>query len=123
MIRRFLATIFLTVFTANSLAAITPHTDGEGGCSPDCCQSARDNIPESFVSSLCCMLDCKQSSETSPTTTSATGAPQKYDLLTLQFTFNQEDFSYISQARFPSSPSRNIAGSTSRYLETSTLLI
>jgi hypothetical protein len=97
--------------------------DGEGGCSPDCCQSARENTSESFVSSLCCMLDCKQSSETNPTTTSVTGAPQKRNLLTIRFTFNQEDFSYLSQARFPSSPSRNIAGSTDRYLETSTLLI
>ena len=123
MIRRFLATIFLIVFTANSLAAITPHTDGEGGCSPDCCQSARENTSETFVSRLCCMLDCKQSSETNPTTTSVIGAPQKQNLFTVQFTFNQEDSSYLSHARFPSSPSRNIAGSTSRYLETSTLLI
>ncbi len=123
MIKRFLVTVFLVVFTANSLAAITPHTDGEGGCSPDCCQSARENTSETFVSSLCCMLDCKQSSETSPTTTLVAGAPKKHNPSTIQFTFNQEGFSYLSQTRFPSSPSRNIAGSTDRYLETSTLLI
>ncbi|MGH9832176.1 MAG: hypothetical protein ACREBD_36605 [Blastocatellia bacterium] len=123
MVRRLLEIIFLVTFAANSLAAITPHVDGEGGCSPDCCQSARGNTSETFVSSLCCMLDCKQSSETSPTTTSVAGAPQQRHLFTIRFNFNQEDSSYLSQARFPSSPSRNIAGSTDRYLETSVLLI
>jgi hypothetical protein len=123
MVRRLLETIFLIIFAANSLAAITPHVDGEGGCSPDCCQSARENTSESFVSSLCCMLDCKQSSETNQTATRVAGAPPKDHLFTVHFTFNREDFSYLSRARFPSSPSRNIAGSTDRYLETSTLLI
>jgi len=60
MISRLLITAFLAAVACNSLAAATPHLDGDGGCEAKCCQAARQNAPESSSSRLRCIMDCNQ---------------------------------------------------------------
>jgi hypothetical protein len=60
IIRNLLITMFLITVAGNSAAAVSPHLDGDGGCSADCCQAARLPGKQAAMSRLCCLMDCKQ---------------------------------------------------------------
>ena len=123
MIKKLLTTILLLALTANLFAVIPPHAGGEGGCSDDCCASARQNTPESSLAVICCVINCEQDAESSQTPASAVGVQQIQNLPSLDFVYTAESISYIQQTQFPSSPTRHIAGSSTRYLENNTFLI
>jgi hypothetical protein len=123
MIKKTLTTFLLLAVMANLFAIIPPHVDGEGGCSAECCASARQDAPESSWSALCCAVNCKQSAETSPAPAISVVAQQQQNLPPICFASAAETVSYIRQTRFPSSPTRHIAGSSTRYLENNAFLI
>jgi len=52
--------MFLIAVAGNSAAAVSPHLDGDGGCSADCCHAARQPGKQAAMSRLCCLMDCKQ---------------------------------------------------------------
>lgn len=124
MIKRIFTLIFILTIVGNALAAFPPHSDGEGGCSTECCQTARQDGAGAVLSRLCCITECPQPAENSGSTTTTV-------ILTLQqpggfadcFLPTPEPASYIRQTRFPSSPTRSLHGSSTRYLDTGSLLI
>ena len=121
---RFLLIVgFIISVGGNSLAGVNPHLDGDGGCSATCCRAARDVGQESVVSKICCLFDCKQSGESHSSLTIQFAAAQKKDLSATHFVFKPEAVLFTEYARFPNSPTRNIAGSSDLYLETGSLLI
>ena len=114
---------FLTAVTANALAAVSPHQDGEGGCSPTCCKAARENRQNANLSTLCCALDCKQPAGTHSSATNVTASAQRQRCPVAHFVSRLETVLYNQQTRFPDSPTRAVSGSSNRYLETGALLI
>src|SRR5262249_49022644 len=64
MIKRLIPFLFLLSVAGNALAAVSPHQDGEGGCSSDCCQTARHPGQDAVASKLCCLSECQESAET-----------------------------------------------------------
>ncbi len=123
MMKTLLTTFLLLALMANLFAVVPPHAGGEGGCSDDCCASARQNTPESSFAVLCCIINCEQNAETSPSPASAISAQQNQILPPLAFVCTVESISYIQQVQFPSSPTRHFAGSSTRYLEHNAFLI
>jgi hypothetical protein len=123
MSRLLLIVGFIASVGVNSLAGVNPHLDGDGGCSASCCRAAHKAGKESVVSRFCCLFDCKQSGESHSSSTSQIAAVQKKDLSATHDIFKPEAVLFSEHVRFPSSPTRNIAGSSDRYLETGSLLI
>ena len=123
MSRLLLIVGFIASVGVNSLAGVNPHLEGEGGCAASCCQAAHKDGQESVVSRFCCLFDCKQSGESHSSLTIQFAAAQKKDLSATHFVFKPEAVLFTEYARFPNSPTRNIAGSSDRYLETGSLLI
>src|SRR2546426_4563378 len=118
MARLLLILSFVASVGVNSLAGVNPHLDGDGGCSASCCRAAHNKGQESVASSFCCLFDCKQSGESHSSSPSQLAARQKKDFCAAQFVFKPEVVLSTGRARFPNSPTRNIAGSSDRYLET-----
>jgi hypothetical protein len=115
---------FIIAVMANSLGAVSPHIEGEGGCSAACCHQAHQRDSESNASKLCCKLECSQPGGThaASTTTFTVPAADK------NFSGSANTGAHLAyilfrRLSFPKSPTRNIAGSSERYLETGTLLI
>src|SRR2546422_5525898 len=123
MFRLLLIVGFVASVGINSLAGVNPHLEGDGGCAASCCRAARNVGQESVLSKICCLFDCKQSGESNSASTSQFGAAQKRVFSAAHFIFKSEAFLPIGHATFPNSPTRNIAGSSDRYLETRSLLI
>jgi len=124
MVRLALIVTFLGTVVINSMAAVTPHPEGEGGCSLSCCQEARRNEPGSSFSKLCCALDCKQPAGThAAASTISISELRLRGFSLLRCDFASEVLLSTRRVAFPSSPTRSIAGSTDRYLEIGTLLI
>lgn len=123
MVKKLLTTFLLLAVLASLFSVIPPHVDGEGGCSTDCCASARQDSAQSSWSAVCCVVNCEQEAETSPAPASSIAARQKQNLPPICFASAAETVSYIRQSRFPSSPTRHIAGSSTRFLENNTFLI
>ncbi|MDQ3011554.1 MAG: hypothetical protein M3X11_12715 [Acidobacteriota bacterium] len=123
MIKRLMTIFLLLALTANLLAVIPPHAGGEGGCSDDCCASAHQDMQESSPAVLCCILNCEQNAETSQTPAIAIGTQQNQNFPSPGFVCTAKSISNIQRARFPSSPTRHIAGSSTRYIENNTFLI
>ena len=113
---------FIASVGVNSLAAINPHLDGDGGCSASCCRAARQKGQESVASSLCCLFDCKQSGE-SHSSSSAGQIAVARNSSAVHFGLSPEAVFSTAYQRFPNSPTGNIAGSSDRYLKTGSLLI
>lgn len=114
--------LFVVAVVVNTLCVFPPHPDGEGGCSTECCETARQGGPDATAAGLCCITECGQSAEPSSPPIVPAGAPRQvpgpignsFDLL--QVPSRQ-------QPRFPSSPTRFLNGSSDRYLETHSFLI
>jgi hypothetical protein len=128
MTKQLLILFFVASVGVNSLAAVNPHTPSDGGCSVACCEAARQRRPNSIASRLCCMVDCNQPGRTtsSSTATDLVASLKKHDAaahLRALHSLELETDLTVRRFRFPSSPTRNIAGSSDRYLETGTLLI
>ena len=64
MIRKLFILAFVLSVAGNSLAAVLPCIEGDGGCSAKCCQAARQNRRDANVSKLRCIVDCNQSGTT-----------------------------------------------------------
>jgi hypothetical protein len=123
MIRKFLILTFVVSVAANSLAAVTPHLDGEGGCAADCCRAARQNQPGAILSKLCCLAQCGQPGETqgSPSTSLLrSGRDERSPLLVggrLEAEYSAQPWESAHL------PARVVVQSTHIYLSTGTLLI
>ena len=122
---KWLLTVWFLVATAgNSLAAVTPHLDGDAGCEMSCCQKPRQAGPESLPSKICCKLECEQPASIPASTTAVATAPtQDQAPAGLWPVCVPEVAHYLQQVRFPHSPTRRINGSSTRFLETGAFLI
>src|SRR5258707_15839888 len=123
MLRLLLIVGFITSVGVNSLAGVNPHLEGDGGCAASCCRAAHKEGQDSVVSKICCLFDCKQSGESHSTSINQLAAAQKKDSFAAYFVFKPEADLSTAHPRFPNSPTRKIAGSSDRYLETGSLLI
>jgi hypothetical protein len=124
MFKRLVTTLFLVAMVCNSLSVIPPHRDGEGGCGAECCMAARQDGPTATISAICCMTECRESAETTAPAIAPTAHKQQQlsapvDCATA---LSSQTF-YLQYAKFPVSPTRFLQGSSSRYLETGSLLI
>lgn len=123
MSRLLLIVGFIASVGVNSLAGVNPHLEGDGGCSASCCRAAHKKGQESVASRFCCLFDCKQSGESQSSSPSQISGAQIRDLSAAYFVFKPEAGFSTGHAKFPNSPTRNIAGSSDRYLEHGSLLI
>jgi hypothetical protein len=123
MARKLLISIFIIAVVSNALAAVSPHIDGDGGCSADCCQAARENDGGVNVSRICCVMDCKQPAGThapSPTTlimAERHKASANQVALSLMYIFSCQSVSFLR------SQNHALNYSTHVYLKTGSLLI
>jgi len=124
MVKRLVTILFLVAVVGNSLTAIPPHRDGAGGCGPECCETARHDGPAATISGICCITECPQSAETSTSATALISPkPRQMSGLAACFLSISDQESYLQRAGFPISPTRYLDGSSSRYLDTGSLLI
>jgi hypothetical protein len=124
MVKRLTTILFLVAVIVNSLVAVPPHRDGEGGCGAECCEAARQDGPLATISGICCITECKQSTET--TTTAGFLRDPKSQPLNKPARFSSsisDQDPYLQYTRFPFSPTRFLHGSSSRYLDFGSLLI
>src|SRR5262249_47117092 len=124
MFKRLVTTLFLVAMACNTLSVIPPHREGEGGCGAECCMAARQQGPTATISAICCITQCRESAETTPPAFSPTALKQQKRSAPIVCApaFPPKTF-YLQYAKFPVSPPRSLHGSSSRYLETGSLLI
>ena len=124
MFKRLVTILFLITVVGNSMAVIPPHRDGEGGCGAECCAAARQEGPTAIVSAICCITECQGAAETTTPTVTYTVLKQQQLSTAVHCTpaLSNQNF-YLQYARFPISPTRFLHGSSSRYLDTGSLLI
>lgn len=122
MTSRLLILAFLVSVAGDALAAVVPHMDGDGGCSAECCQAARQNRRDANLSKLRCIVDCNQPGETSSPSPVARIMAQRhgdasagFSVLKVEAAPSLHSISY-SQNYLP-------AASADIYLRTGTLLI
>src|SRR5215470_13701133 len=124
MSRRLSVLALLLLFGSGSISASSFHVDGEAGCAMSCCKEARGSGTESLLPQLCCKLECKQ-----PAGTQSSAAKDQFSrsARSLRPVSNLNPGSqtdgYLNQSHFAHSPSRQVAGSSRRFLETGALLI
>ena len=123
MIRKLFILAFVVSVAGNSLAAVSPHADGEGGCAADCCRAARHNKPEATLAKLCCLTRCNQPGETqgSPATSLLSYGPDERTPSLVGVCI--EDVYSAQPWEAWHSPAGLIVQSTHIYLTTGTLLI
>ena len=123
MLKRLLILIFVATVGANSAGAVSAQMSGDR-CVMSCCRVAPQARRDVTPARLRCLLDCNQPTGTSPgLVTGLTTVLQKNTDTSECPTRSPETLSYIQQIRFPKSPTRSMAGSSSRYLEIGNLLI
>lgn len=124
MFKRLVTILFITTMIGNSLAVIPPHRDGEGGCGAECCETARQGGTVAIISAICCITECRESAEITTTAITFTVLKQQRLSEPADCTpgLSAQNF-YLLYARFPISPTRFLHGSSSRYLDTGSLLI
>jgi hypothetical protein len=122
MIRRLLILAFVLAVAGNSLAAVAPVVDGDGGCG-GCCKAAHRNEPRVSPSKLCCLTECSQPGETQPTSPRGVlGSERNYKADAAVAVSLAAPLSGQS-SRVLHSPARSIVQTTHIYLRTGTLLI
>ena len=114
---------FVASVGVNSLAAVNPHLEGDGGCSTVCCRAAHKQRQESTASRFCCLIGCKQSSESHASSTTQIAPAKKKDFAIASAFFKPEATESARHSTILNSPSRTIFGSSDRYLEIGSLLI
>jgi hypothetical protein len=122
--RRLSVVVLLLLFGANSISAISPHIEGEGGCPMACCKAAHGSGARSVLPKLCCKVDCKlpAGTQTSNAFTQFSFAarslppiPNSNDSLRLAV--------YLDHARFPYSVTGIAGGPLRTFLKNGALLI
>jgi hypothetical protein len=121
---RLLLLVFIMMVACNSFAAVTPHADGEGGCSEACCRNAREGGSASALSRLRCLMNCEQPAahHTVPPANAFAGEQQKErpPAIAVLGAATARALAYLSTRRRSGPPAR---ASLSLYLQTGTLLI
>jgi len=123
MISRVLILTFLLTVGADSLAAVTPHVDGEG-CAAGCCQAARLNRRGAGPSKLRCLVDCNQSGAANTSPSSVQFIEQRYRKIAADHPSVGIESATKTSLASAFRSERNITNnSTNIYLRTGTLLI
>lgn len=122
MIRRLLILAFMLSVAGNSLAAVAPVVEGDGGCG-GCCSAARRNEPRVSPSKLCCLTECNQSGETQQTAPPSLLRTKRDDKSSSAVAVVLAAAHSVPASGFLHSPARSIVQSTHIYLRTGTLLI
>ncbi len=124
MIKRMLTTLVALVLMANAVAAFSPGTGDGEQCTDACCAAAHcDAAVQLLMAAQCCTINPQQDAEPN-LPQSLPIAVQKQELKAASAIWpTQANSSCLKQIRFPSSPTRHLAGSTSRYLENNSFLI
>jgi hypothetical protein len=121
MTRRLLIIAFVLSVAASSLAAIS---QADETCVMACCKRATLTPFRSDVASFCCAVHCTEPGGTNPASTTVISSPAPEKRGSAQLApATYTNVLYIRQARFPQSPTPRIAGCTTRYLDTHSLLI
>jgi len=124
MIKRLSALALLLVFAGSSASGISPHLDGEGGCSMACCKAAHTATAESVFAKLCCKLGCNL-----PAGTQSSSAIDQFSRwvrpmpAASAFNAGLHAVIWLMQARFPYSSIPRQREASWRFLETGALLI
>jgi hypothetical protein len=114
---------FVVAVASNALAGVSPHLDGDAGCTMACCQAARNEGQDSLPPRLCCKFECKQPAGTHVAPDNSVIASRHNPPVDVHFILGSQAVLHIRQVGFPSSPTLNVAASSKRFLETGTLLI
>lgn len=124
MFKRMLTSLVALVLMTNAVAAFTFAISGQEECTDACCAVAHCEAASQMLPTVpCCAINSQQDSEPNPLQ-SLPIEIQKQELKTSSGAWqSQTASSCLLQTRFPSSPTRHLAGSSSRYLENSTFLI
>ncbi len=122
MIRRLLIVAFVVSVAANSLGAVAPVVEGDGGCG-GCCSAARRNQPRVSPSKLCCLTECSQPGETQPAAPPSLLRTERNNKSASAVAVVLAAAHSISPLGFLYSPARSVVQSTHIYLRTGTLLI
>jgi hypothetical protein len=124
MAKWLLTILFLVATAGNSLAAVSPHLEGDAGCEMRCCYKAHQAGPQSLPAKFCCKLQCEQPASVPATTTTVATTPTQDRAPAAVWLVRVPELAhYLKQARFPHSPTHSINGSSSRFLETGAFLI
>ena len=124
MVKRLLTIWIGLLVAANAFAAFAPNLIEREECSDACCAAAHcASTVELLPAALCCAINSQQDSEPNPTQSLPSTIQKQEVKASTGFGATQIVVSYLYQARFPSSPTRHLAGSSARYLENSSLLI
>ncbi|HXG93977.1 MAG TPA: hypothetical protein VNN73_16655 [Blastocatellia bacterium] len=124
MNRSLIILAFIIAVAVNSLAAVTPHMDGDGGCSAACCQAARQHGPGANFSKLRCLIDCSQpGSAESPSPAYAVINDQNKKASAALFAFRVEVALLFQSSNAARSMMPIKTATTDVYLKTGALLI
>lgn len=122
MIRKLLIVAFVVSVAGNSLAAVAPVVEGDGGCG-GCCSAARLNQPRVSPSKLCCLTDCNQSGETQQPAPPSLLRIERNDKCGSPGVVVLAADHSLRASGLLHSPARSVVESTHIYLRTGTLLI
>jgi len=124
MSKRLFILFLLIVLSASSLFGMSPHFPGEGGPRTACCKAALEKGAQSNLPRLCCKLGCDEpgGTQSSASITELSDLARTISAVT-DFVFRPNTDLYFRQIRFPNSPTRNIDGSSYKFLETGAFLI
>jgi len=122
MIRRLLILAFTLSVAGNSLAAVSPVAEGDGGCG-GCCSAARRNDPSVSPSKLCCLTECNQPGETQQSAPASLLRTERDNKSASPVAVLLAAAHSVPPSGFLHSPARSIVQSTPIYLRTGTLLI
>lgn len=115
-------TFFLLLLLAgNTLLAVPPHPAGTDGCEMECCETAHQTGPVATIAGVCCILECPPAAELAPVSASKPVPP----INGLPVPVSTKAFVSLVQVqtRFPSTPTRYLNGSSSRYLDCCSFLL
>jgi hypothetical protein len=125
MIRRVSILTFLLLLGANSISGVSAQPESEGGCTMACCKAALQGGSGSALPKLYCKLECKEPASTNGSSGASvtSGAARSESPASHNNKVIPDPAFYLTQVRFPHSPTRHLAGCSSRFLETGSLLI
>lgn len=124
MMRRFIILVFILTVASNSLAAVSPHMEGDGGCEAECCRTARQNRAASPSARLCCLIDCNQPGGMQATSPARSILDEQSNKCgATRMGFKLEPIAALAAATRGYSLTQPPAEPTSLYLKTGALLI
>lgn len=124
MFKHLLTSWIVLVLAVNACLAFAPGVSDQEACSDACCAMVHCvTAAEPLLASQCCTINSQQDSEPNRLQSFAIGNQKQESKASSVVWTLQTSFSCLKPTRFPSSPTRHFAGSSSRYLENSTFLI